>query len=88
MHEAVFEAGWAADRLMPQHRKGIAPDHRGRGHEVLSLDWTDAYPERGLKIWGVKKAWAHVAKRLTPYQTVLPAVVATRTLLDGVEVVV
>jgi hypothetical protein len=88
MHEAVFEAGWAADRLMPHHRKVIAPDHRGRGREVLSLDWTYAHHERGLKIWGVKQAWDHVAKRLTPYQTVMTAVVANRTLLDGVEVVV
>jgi hypothetical protein len=55
---------------------------------VLSLDWTYAHHERGLKIWGVKKAWDHVAKRLPPYQTVLTAVVANRTLLDGVEVVV
>jgi hypothetical protein len=88
MHEAVFEAGWAADRLMPHHRKVIAPEHRGRGHEVLSLDWTYAHHERGLKIGGVKKAWDHVEKRLPPYQTVLTAVIANRTLLDGVEVVV
>jgi hypothetical protein len=88
MHEAVCEAGWAADRLMPHHRQVSAPDQRGRGREVLSLDWTYAHHERGLKIWGVKKAWDHVEKRLTPYQTVLTAVVANRTCLDGVEVVV
>lgn len=88
MHEAVLEAGWAADQLMPQHRKVIAPEHRGRGREVLSLDWTYAHHERGLKIWGVKKAWDHVEKRLSPYQTVLTAVIANRTLLDGVAVVV
>jgi hypothetical protein len=88
MHEAVFEAGWAADALMPQHRKVIAPDHRGRGKEVLSLDWTYAHHERGTKIWGVKKAWDHVKKRLSPYQTVMTAVIANRDLLDGVEVVV
>jgi hypothetical protein len=40
MQEAVFEAGWAADAWMPQHRKVIAPDHCGRGKEVLRLDWT------------------------------------------------
>ena len=40
------------------------------------------------KIWGVKKAWDHVEKRLTPYQTVVTAVVANRDLIDGVEVVV
>jgi hypothetical protein len=88
MHEAVFEAGWAADALMPHHRQVIAPDHRGRGREVLSLDWTYAHHERGPKIWGVKKAWDHVQQRLTPYQTVVTAVVANREFLDGVEVVV
>jgi hypothetical protein len=40
MHAAVFEAGWDDERLMPRHREGIAPDHRGRGREGLSLDWT------------------------------------------------
>ena len=40
MHEAVFEAGWAADALMPPHRAVIACEHRGRGREVISLDWT------------------------------------------------
>src|SRR5215831_11086014 len=86
MHEAVFEAGWAAEALMPHHRKVIAPEHRGRGREVLSLDWTYAHHERGPKIWGVKKAWDHVAQRLAPYQTVVTAVIANRARLDGIEV--
>jgi hypothetical protein len=88
MHEAVFEAGWAADALMPHHRAVIACEHRGRGREVISLDWTYAHHERGLKIWGVKKAWDHVAHRLVPYQTVVTAVIANRTRLDGLEVLV
>jgi hypothetical protein len=88
MHEAVFEAGWAADRLMAHHRQVIAPEHRGRGREVLSLDWTYAHHARGPKIWGVKKAWDHVENRFTPYQTVVTAVLANRDLIDGVEVVV
>lgn len=88
MHEAVFEAGWAADALMPHHRAVIACEHRGRGREVISLDWTYAHHERGLKIWGVKKAWDHVAHRLVPYQTVVTAVIANRTRLDGIEVLV
>jgi hypothetical protein len=88
MHEAVFEAGWAADRLMAHHRQVIAPEHRGRGREVLSLDWTYAHHARGPKIWGVKKAWDHVEHRFTPYQTVVTAVLANRDLIDGVEVVV
>src|SRR5262249_23282007 len=88
MHEAVLEAGWAAEALMPHHRKGIAPEHHGRGREVLSLDWTYAHHERGPKIWGVKKAWDHVAHCFTPYQTVVPAVLAKHDAIAGVEVVV
>src|SRR5918911_171889 len=38
MHEAIFEAGWDADALLPRHRAAIAPEHCGRGREVLSLD--------------------------------------------------
>ena len=88
MHEAVFAAGWAAEMLMPHHRSVIAPEHRGRGREVLSLDWTYAHHERGPKIWGVKKAWDHVENRFAPYQTMVTAVIANRDLIDGVEVVV
>jgi len=88
MHEAVFEAGWDAEKLMPCHRAVIAPAYRGHGRVVLSLDWTYAHHERGPKIWGVKPAWDHVERRMVPYQTVVTAVVASRTRLDGVEVVV
>jgi hypothetical protein len=88
MHEAVFEAGWDAERLMPRHRAVIAKAHRGCGREVISLDWTYAHHERGRKIWGVKKAWDHVAQRLVPYQTVVTAVIANRVRLDGIEVLV
>jgi hypothetical protein len=88
MHEAVFEAGWAADALMPHHRAVIAGAHRSPGREVISLDWTYAHHERGCKIWGVKKAWDHVEYRLVPYQTVVTAVIANRARLDGIEVLV
>lgn len=88
MHEAVFEAGWDAEALMPHHRAVIAGAHHGRGREVVSLDWTYAHHERGRKIWGVKKAWDHVEHRLVPYQTVVTAVIANRTRLDGIEVLV
>ena len=86
MHEAVFEAGWDAETLMPRHRAVIASAHRGCGREVISLDWTYAHHERGPKIWGVKKAWDHVQHRLAPYQTVVTAVIANRVRLDGIEV--
>jgi hypothetical protein len=88
MHEAVFEAGWDADGLMPCHRAVVAPDHRGRGREVLSLDWTYAHHDRGPAIWGGKAAWDHGEKRPSRYQTVVTAVVANRAVIDGVEVVV
>jgi hypothetical protein len=88
MHAAVFEAGWDAESLMPRHRELIAREHRGRGREVLSLDWPYAHHERGPKIWGVHKAWEHVENRMALYQTVVTAVIANRGCLDGVEVVV
>jgi hypothetical protein len=88
MHAAVFEAGWDAEALMPHHRAVIAQEHRGRGREVLSLDWTYAHHERGPQIWGINKAWDHVEHRLAAYQTVVTAVVANRSRLDGIEVVV
>ena len=88
MHEAVFEAGWEAEALMPRHREVVAGAHRGRGREVISLDWTYAHHERGHKMWAVHKAWDHVEHRLASYQTVVTAVVANRERLDGIEVVV
>ena len=88
MHAAVFEASGDAEALRPRPRAVIARAQRGCGREVISLAWTYAHHERGLKIWGVKKAWAHVAHRLAPYQTVVTAVMAKRARLDGVEVLV
>src|SRR4029450_7052043 len=88
MHEAISEAAGAADALLPRHRQVVAAEHRGRGREVLSLDWTYAHHERGPKIWGVKKAWDHVERRLAPYQTLVTAVIANRERLCGVEVMV
>jgi hypothetical protein len=88
MHEGVFEAGWAADALMPHHRAVIADAHRGRGRDVISLDWTYAHHERGPKMWGVQKAWDHVDHRLASSQTVMPAGIANRARLDGIEVLV
>ena len=86
MHEAVFEAGWDADALMPHHRAVVACAHRGRGREVISVDGTSAHHERGRQMWGVQKAWDHVENRLAPYQTVVTAVIAHRVRLDGREV--
>lgn len=57
MHEAVFEAGWNAEELLPRHRQCIAPEHRDRGREVIALDWTLVHHERGPHIYGVTKSY-------------------------------
>ena len=51
MHHAVFEAGWDSEEIMPKHREIIASEHRGKGkgEEVISLDWTYAHHEQGEK---------------------------------------
>jgi hypothetical protein len=60
----VFEAGWEAEALMPRHREVVAGAHRGRGREVIRLDWTYAHHERGRKMWAGPNAWDHVEPRL------------------------
>jgi hypothetical protein len=50
MHEAVVEAGWEAEELLPRPRAGIAPEHRGRGREGISVEWTLVHHERGPQI--------------------------------------
>lgn len=86
MHAAVFEAGWDSDELMRRHREVVASTHRGRGVEVIALDWTYVHHERGPAIYAVKRAYDHVAGRQSRYQTVVTAVVANADYLDGVAV--
>src|SRR5512135_2885684 len=86
MHAAVFEAGWDSDALMGRHRAVIAGTHRGRGLEVIALDWTYVHHERGPAIYAVKRAYDPVEGRLSRYQTVVTAVVANTEYLDGVAV--
>jgi len=88
MHEAVFEAAWDSQALIQRHRATVGPDHRGRGHEVLSVDGTLAHHERGPHIFGVDLAYDDVQKRTTRFQTVVTAVIANRHVIDGVEAVV
>lgn len=87
-HEAVCEAAWDSQALIQRHRATVGPDHRGRGHEVLSLDWTLAHHERGPHICGVDLAYDDVQKRTTRFQTVVTAVISNRHMIDGVEAVV
>jgi hypothetical protein len=85
MHEAVFEAGWEAEELLPRHRAVIAPEHQGRGREVISLDWTLVHHERGPQIYGTTKSYDYVEKRMGRFQTVVTAVIANRQLIDGID---
>jgi hypothetical protein len=85
MHEAVFEAGWEAEELLPRHRMVIAPEHCGRGREVISLDWTLVHHERGPQIYGTAKSYDYVEKRMGRFQTVVTAVIANRQLIDGID---
>src|SRR4030095_14073014 len=85
MHEAVFEAGWDAEELLPRHRRVIAPEHQGRGREVMSLDWTLVHHERGPHIYGTTKSYDYVERRMGRFQTVVTAVIANRQLIDGID---
>src|SRR5258707_8539576 len=85
MHEAVFEAEWNAEELLPRHRTLIAPEHRGRGREVISLDWTLVHHERGPQIYGTTKSYDYVERRMARFQTVVTAVIANRQLIDGID---
>ena len=85
MHEAVFEAGWDAEELLPRHRRLIAPEHRHRGREVISLDWTLVHHERGPHIYGVTKSYDYVARRMAQFQTTVTAVIANRQVIDGID---
>jgi hypothetical protein len=86
MHEAVFEAGWDAEELLPRHRRLIAPEHRNRGREVISLDWTLVHHERGPHIYGTTKSYDYVERRMGRFQTTVTAVIANRQLIDGIGV--
>jgi hypothetical protein len=86
MHAAVFEAGWSGDELIKTHRQVVAVDHRGRGREVISVDWTQAHHERGPEIYGVKEVYDYVLRRNSLLQTVVTAAVANRELVDGLAV--
>ena len=87
MHAAVFEAGWDAPAFRPRQRAQVAYDHRGRGREVISLDWTLAHHERGPHIFGVDQAYDYVQKRPARLQTVVTAVISHRRMIDGLEVI-
>ena len=86
MPEAGFEAGWEAEELLPRHRTLIAPEHRGRGREVISLDWTFVHHDRGPHIYGTAKSSDYVERRMGRFQTVVTGVIANRQVIEGIEV--
>ena len=86
MHEAVFEAGWEAEELLRRHRALVAPEHRRRGREVISLDWTLVSDDRGPHIYGTTKSYDYVEKRLGRFRTVVTGVIANQQLSDGIAV--
>lgn len=88
MHHAVFEAGWKSEQMMSKHREIIASEHRGKGKEVISLDWTLSHHDKGEKIYGVKKLYDYVEGKMSRYQTVVTATIANQEIIDGIEVVV
>jgi hypothetical protein len=83
-HAAGCDAGGAADALLPCHRQVVAPEPRGRGREVLRLEWTAAQPDRGPALWGVPGAGDQGEKRPSRAQPVGPAVRAHRAQIAGV----
>jgi hypothetical protein len=87
MHEAIFESGgWQRQEFMEQHRRVVGPKHRGRGREVISLDWTYAHHPYSQEIYGAKEAYDHVNRCWSCYQSVVTAVVANPERLDGIAV--
>lgn len=86
MHEAVFESGWSHVELMSEHRRQIAAQHRGRGREVISIDWTLSHHERSQTIYGAKRSYDYVNHCPSCYQTVMTAVVSNAELVDGIVV--
>ena len=86
MHAGVFEAGWDSEGLLARHREVIADRHRGRGLEVISLDWTYVHHDRGAEIYAAKRAYDHVEGRSSIYQTLVTAVVANAEHIDGLAV--
>ncbi|MGB3693816.1 MAG: hypothetical protein WA865_22120 [Spirulinaceae cyanobacterium] len=76
MHEGIFEAGWKHQQLMEQHRKVVAPAHKGKGKEVIAIDWTFSYHPYSEKIFGAKPGYDYVNRCWSCYQTVMTAAIS------------
>ena len=86
MHEAVFEAGWKYEELMEQQRKVVSKMHRGKGREVIALDWTFSYHPYSEKIFAAKENYDYVNRCWSCYQTVVTAAIANSQRIDGCAV--
>jgi hypothetical protein len=73
---------------MQQHQTVVAQDHRNRGREVISFDWTFCHHERGPAILGNHKGFDYIEGRYCLMQSVLTATIANRDIIDGIDVVV
>lgn len=63
----------------------VAEQHRGRGLEVIGLDWTYVHHDRRPAIYAAKRAYDHVEGRVSTYPLVT-AVVANADAVDGLTV--
>lgn len=86
MHEAVFEAGWKHQELMEQQRKIVSKIHRGKGREIIALDWTFSYHPHSEKIFAAKENYDYVNRCWNCYQTVVTAAIANNQRIDGCAV--
>lgn len=88
MHESVFEAGWNSDELMKEHRKSVSKDHKGKGQEVIALDWTLIHHDKGPNVYGATKGYDYVNNRMGRFQRVVTAVISNKSYIDGIDLVV
>lgn len=87
MHEAVPEAGWQSEELMPRHRQVVSEHYRADASSaVISLDWTLMHHDWGRKIYGIRKGYDYVRKCHGWFQTVLTVTVSDAQRLDGILV--
>jgi hypothetical protein len=71
---------------MEQHRKVLAPIHRGKGREIIALDWTFSYHPDSEKIFAAKEAYDYVNRCWSCYQTIFTASISNGQRVDGIAV--
>jgi hypothetical protein len=71
---------------MECHRGKIAPNYRGKGRAVISVDWTFSYHPYSQKIYGAKAGYDYVHGCKSRYQTIVTAAIANANRVDGIGV--